>query len=412
MASENEFDVIVVGGGPAGSGSTMFLSRQGKRVLLLDKTTFPRDKTCGDGISGKSMKMLLELGIMPAIEKAEHKKIVGVLLSSPNGTELEVPIPQALQGTNYGYVARREVFDNVLFQQAKKEAVKTIENFMMTDLLWEGTQVTGVKGKEIPSGKEFEFRAKVVVAADGATSLIAQKTGYYETDDRHHIVALRAYYEGVEGMKELIELHFTEELIPGYFWVFPIDIEKGYANVGLGMVAYDMKKKKVNLKEALDKLIKNSKLFRERFKNAKLISPIKAWNLPLGSKRRKLAGNGFVLCGDAASLIDPFTGEGIGNALVSAKLASQAIANAFEKNDFSEQILMKYHEAFWKEVGPELDASYKMQKMLNMKFLVNRIIEKATKDEELRDALSGTLVKDSPTKQIASSKLLMKLLIG
>ncbi len=410
MIKMTDFDAIVVGGGPAGSGAVMYLKRKNLKVLLLDKTSFPRDKTCGDGISGKSMALVRELGLMPDIEKREHKKITGVLLSSPNGTLLEVPIPKSKQSTNYGYVCRREEFDDALFQNAKKLADKTIENFTVTDLLKDGEQVIGVKG--IKDGKEQEFTAKVVLAADGANSLISKKIGLGDVEPKHHIVALRAYFEGVKGMEELIELHFMDELIPGYFWIFPIDLEKGYANIGLGMVMHDMRKNKLNLEQALDDVIKNSKLLKDRFVGSKRVSQIKGWNLPLGSHRKKLYSNGVVLLGDAASLIDPFTGEGIGNALLSAKYAAQVIEEANQKNDFSEKMLKKYDDLLWDEIESELKASYFMQKMLKKKFLVNRIMEKASKDPELRDALSGTLVKDAPLKQIASSKLFMKLIFG
>ncbi len=152
------FDVIVAGAGPAGCSCTLFLAKAGKKVLLLDRARFPREKICGDGISGRSVGVLDELGI--SFEGVEHYDMYGVTFSSPDGTI--APIMAGKPGDKPpGFVCRREVFDNVLFQNAKKAAAKTIEGFFVKGLVMEGSRIVGVRGDF--EGKEMEFRANVVV---------------------------------------------------------------------------------------------------------------------------------------------------------------------------------------------------------------------------------------------------------
>jgi len=403
-----EFDVIVVGGGPGGSTCAAFLGREGHKVLLVDKAHFPREKTCGDAISGKSLTVLKELGLPPEVEKVAHAKIYGLTFSSPNNTILKIPMKDPER--NYGYVVRRELFDNVLFRNAKKY-VKTLEQFQVTDLIKEGDKLVGVKGIDLLTNTQKEIRAKIIVGADGATSVVAQKLGLFDVDESHHCVALRAYYEGVEGMDNTIELHFTEGIVPGYFWIFPAG-HKGFANVGIGMLTKDMKKRKVNLKETMFKEIAENPLFKERFAKARLASEIKGWNLPLASKMRKMAGNGWVLLGDAASLIDPFSGEGMGNAMISAKIAFRTISKAIRLNDVSEKILKEYETELRKELKDEVGMSYNLQRLGKYKFLLNFVIGKAAKNKEVRDQISGMLINEEAKKGFVSPLFYVKLLFS
>lgn len=404
------YDVIIVGGGPGGASCALFCKKLGLKALLLERTKFPRDKTCGDGISGKSMRILRELGLDKKIEADLHRKIYGVVFSSPDGTLIDVAIPpDAKNSIKYGYCARREVFDNVLFQEAKK-AVTTMENFDVKDLLMENGNVVGVKGTDLKTNQAKEFRGNVVVGADSAISIVAKKVGVHDADPKHYFVAIRAYYENVKDNKDRIELHFIDEVLPGYFWIFPVD--RNITNVGVGMLFEDMQKRNTKLPDAMYSAIKNNPLFKERFKGAKQVGPLKAWNLPLGSKHRKCTGNGWMLIGDAASLIDPFTGEGIGNALVSGKIAAQVALEAKNANDFSEGKLKAYDEKLWQLIGPELKTSQQMQNLSKNKFLLNFVMHKAQRSEGIQNFIANTLVDDAPRKKLASPLTYLKMIFA
>ncbi len=427
-----EFDVIIVGGGPGGSSSAAFLSKKGFKVLLLEKAKFPRDKTCGDAISGKSTSLLRALGIQEQIYEKPHAEIHGVTFSSPSGAVVDITFDTAKgQRKGTGFVCRRYVYDNMLFENAKKQENVTVkEQFMVTDLIQEKGFVKGVKGMNLISKKLFEFKAKMVIGADGATSIIATKLGLNKIDPLHQVIAIRAYYNGIADMKDNIEIHFIEDVMPGYFWIFPL--EKGLANVGVGMITKDVKERSTNLEKSMFKAIQENPLFIDRFKNAKLLGEVekwstpleqhdlnvqggnnvKGWTLPLGSTKRKCYGNGFILVGDAASLIDPFSGEGIGNAMLSAKIGAEVIEKAFIKNDFSEEFFKQYSEILWAEIGPELKTSYLLQKIGRIKPLLNLVIGKAAKSKEIKETLSGMLANENAKKAFVSPMFYLKLLFA
>jgi len=407
-----EFDVIVVGAGPGGSTCASFLAKNKVNVLLLDKAVFPRDKTCGDGISGKSLKVLKELGLKEKIKSVKHGKIFGVTFSSPKGTVVDIPFPEKAGKTGVsskgeGYAVKRIFYDNFLFQNSKSFGVKTIEGFTVNSLIKDGEKVLGVKGTD-SKGNQKEFKSKMVVGADGATSIVSKSLGLNKIDFNHHITALRTYYSGVKDLKGTIEIHFIDSMLPGYFWIFPV--EEGIANVGAGIITKDLKKNKVNLQQAMFDAIEKDPLFKERFKDAKMVSPVKGWTLPLGSKRKKISGNGFLLVGDAASLIDPFSGEGIGNAMTSGKIASETILKALKENNFSAEFLKQYEEILWKEIGQEIKTSFMLQRLGRIRFLLNFLIDKAAKKKEIQEVISGMLANEEAKKEFVSPLFYLKLL--
>lgn len=400
------FDAIVVGGGPAGSTCASFLGRDNHNVLLLDKEKFPRDKTCGDGVGAKSVKILREFGLTKEIEKSEHGDIYGVTFSSPKGRIVEIPYPT--KGMVPGYTCRREVLDNIMFRNAKKYA-KVIEQFNVNDLVMDGSRVIGVMGVD-KNGKKAEFLGKVVVGADGANSAVARKLGLAEIDPKHHIVALRGYYKNVGGLTKNIELHFIDSVIPGYFWIFPFD--SGIANVGIGMITEDVKRRNVNLKELMLEAMNENPLFKKRFEKAKPISEIKGWNLPLATAHRKASGDGFILLGDAASLIDPFTGEGMGNAMKSGRLAAEVIGKAIEMDNFSADLLKEYEINLWNDLGNEIKTSYYLQRLGRFKRLLNFVIDKAYGNKKVQEAISGMVANEEAKKELFSPMFYLKLLFS
>jgi len=405
--SENIFyDCIVVGGGPGGSTAASFLSKKGKRVLLLDKENFPRDKPCGDAISGKSLALLGELGLVDAIEKSDHGEIEGVLFSSPNGTIASISFGKSEQHIGKGYTCRRQVYDNLLFQNAKKSC-DALEGMTATALVKENGKISGVKAKGV-DGKEYEFRGKMMIGADGVNSLVAREIRGADVDPAHTCVAHRAYYSGIGRMTDCLEIHFVKSIMPGYFWIFPL--ENGIANVGVGMMIGDMKKHGTDLGKAMGDIIQNNPLFKERFATARMVSPLKAWQLPFGSKKRKVHAENVLLVGDAAGLVDPFSGEGIGNAMLSGKIAAEVAYEALVVDDTSEHFLSRYDERLWNAVWNELMTSYKMQQLGKVEFLLNFVVGKAAKSPKAREAIAGTLANKEAKNEYSSPIFYLKLL--
>ncbi|MDO8624569.1 MAG: geranylgeranyl reductase family protein [Candidatus Diapherotrites archaeon] len=412
-ASKTTFDVIVVGAGPGGSACAMYLGNAGLRVLLLDKAVFPRDKTCGDAIGAKSQAVMRELGFLNEIESIDHAKIYGVLFSSPNQATVTIQFPDSDPQTGKGgYCIRREVFDDFVFQHAKAHTnVTAIEAFQVTELVQENGFVTGIKGTDIKTKQNAQFSAKAVVGADGASSIVATKLGLNAVIPDHDCLALRAYYDGISGMTPNIEIHFVDSLLPGYFWIFPL--ENGRANVGVGMVTKDIKSHKISLQKEMFSVIENHPMFKERFRNATRTSDVKGWRLPFGSYRRKVNGNGWVLIGDAASLVDPFSGEGISNAMYSGKIAAEQIISILKDGKpVTEEALAPYTQKLWATLGNELSTSYKLQRIGRNKFLLNLVVGRASRSKKMQEMISGMLGNEEVKKELTGPLFYLKLMFA
>ncbi|MFC2142865.1 NAD(P)/FAD-dependent oxidoreductase [Candidatus Aenigmatarchaeota archaeon] len=400
-----EYDVIILGGGPAGTIAAMYLAKAGKNVVLVDKKTFPRDKVCGDAQGRKAANILKDLGIYDEYVKIPGQKIYGIILSSPNGTHVNVDITDRGNPAP-GYVHKREILDDFLYKNAEKLVkTKTLE---ATDVIIEDNFVKGIIGKNA-NGETEEIRGKVLLAADGAHSIVARKFKLNDNTAEHNISGLRIYYKNVKDTTDRIEIHLVKSLLPGYFWIFPLPDNQ--ANVGLGMIVKDMQEKKINLKEAVLKEIKENPIFKDRFKDAEPIEDVKGWPLPVASHHRKCYGNGFLLLGDAAGLIDPLSGEGVGNAMISGKHAAAISIQALEKNNFSENTLKKYDKDLWDEIKDEIKASHRLQR-LGKKFphLIDKLFVKASKDEEFRKKFEGMLPYTAGKKKIGTREFLKALL--
>ncbi len=410
IANKDIYDIIIVGAGPAGSAASLYADRQGLKTLLVDKESFPRDKICGDALSGKSVAILRELELLQNIEDLPGAHIQSIVFSSPDHATFRIDLSKtSLKNIPKGFVIRRKIFDDFMFKKASAAATTTLQNFAVSDLITHNGYACGIRGKDKKGGKEQEFFGKIVIGADGYKSIVAQRLGLYDHDPKHWVVALRCYYKNVSDLTDQIELHYVDEVIPGYFWIFPL--EDGHANVGIGMLHHYIKKEKIDLKKALEKTIASS-YFKERFREAEILEKPIGWNLPVGSKRRKSFGNGFMLLGDAAGLIDPFTGEGIGNAMYSAKYAIAAAQEALQANDFSEPFLSRYEDRLWDAIGNELKVSTKLQKIGRSRFLLNLVINKAARSKEVSNIIAGMLTNEVPRKRLANPLFYLRLLFS
>ncbi len=406
----NSFDIIIVGAGPAGTTAAFYAAKKGLKTLLLDKDQFPRDKICGDALSGKSIGILRDMNLLEEIQDLPGAFIQSITFSSPNNDNFNIDLRKTnLKNIPKGFVIRRNIFDHFLFEKVKSTSVEIRENFSVSDVIQNDGYVTGVSGKDRISGEKLEFTAKIVFGADGYSSMVSRKMNLYEHDPDHWVVALRCYYKDVAGLTDQIELHYVDEVVPGYFWIFPL--EENYANVGIGMLHSIIKKRNIDLRQALEKTI-NSPAFKERFAKARPQEKPVGWNLPVGSKRRRSYGNGFLLLGDAAGLIDPFTGEGIGNAMYSGKYAVERAAEAIEANDFSSDFLSVFEDRLWALIGNELNVSSKLQKIGRNKTLLNFVIRKAANNPEVSNIIAGMLANEVPRKTLANPLFYARLLFS
>jgi|CXWK01.1.fsa_nt_gi geranylgeranyl reductase family protein len=364
MHIASEHDVIVVGAGPAGATTATALAQQGHDVLLIDRQTFPRDKVCGDAISQGCIRIMNDLGMAPKIEAAvargELYHLDGMRLIGPSGHTLQSHFSHGENGEK-SYVAPRIYFDAIIQRQAVDSGATFLQAEVKEPLIEEG-RVVGVTARQ--NGETKAYRASVVVDAGGVTSAIMRslRPEPKQHVDKHRAVALRAYIKGLEIYPHEVEFFLYDEILPGYAWIFPVADDE--ANIGLGMRLDRFRKQKGNLKKMLKEFLEMPAIC-ERAPNGTELRDVAIWQLSFGSQKKlQHAYDGALLVGDAAGFINPLTGGGIHNALISGVLAADTIEEALRAGDYSRERLKIYETRCDEEMWDDMRKSFLYQRVL------------------------------------------------
>ncbi|MFG2867182.1 geranylgeranyl reductase family protein [Streptomyces sp. NPDC048338] len=342
-------DVIVVGAGPAGCSAAHHLALAGHDVLLLEKATFPRDKICGDGLTPRAVKELVDMGVDIGGEGWVRTK---GLRAYGSGTTVEMPWPSVASFPDFGLVRSRMDLDHLLARKAVESGARLLEGTKVTQPVLDPD--TGRVGGVVAwrDGAPHTYRAPLVVAADGASSRLAVALGLQQRTDRPMGVAVRRYYTTPRPDQDHLEAWLDLETrdsrgrtyMPfGYGWVFPVG--NGTFNVGLGSFH-------IGRKPDLD----HRQLFREwtarlpadwRFDDAHATTPLRGAPLPAGLNRRPQYTRGLLLTGDAGGMINPLSGEGIDYAMESGRLTADTVTRALAQPTAParEEALLAYPDA-------------------------------------------------------------------
>ena len=349
--SDHSADVIVVGAGPAGSTTAYHLAQAGLDVLLLEKTACPREKVCGDGFTPRAVKQILAMGIDPDPAdgwiRNQGLRIIG------GGMRLELPWPDLASFPDYGLVRTREDFDEILARQAQKAGARLHERTAVTAPVLDALgRIVGVSARtsnaDGSKGDELEFRAPLVVAADGNSTRLSLAMGLRKRDDRPMGVAVRTYYTSPrtndDWLESWLELWDGDRLLPGYGWIFGVG--DGTVNAGLGILNSSTAFGKVDYKDLLRRWLDTTPEewgFREENRT----QPIRGAALPMGFNRTPHYTRGLVLVGDAGGMVNPFNGEGIAYAMESGAMAAETIVQALGRptDDARERALEAYPAA-------------------------------------------------------------------
>ena len=402
----HKFDVVIVGAGPSGCAAAYMLSGKGLKIGLLEKDTFPRDKICGDAF-GADVTRQFHLMSEELTDKLQNfsQKIPanGVRFVTPANKllDIEFTIPKDKYGG--GFVAKRLDFDNFFFSETSK--LGDVEIFQNQQV----KSITTSADKIVLQTATASFEAKIALGADGTQSVLNKRLAANKVEKKHYAAGIRQYYSNVKNFHpdNHIELHFYKEILPGYLWVFPLPDNR--ANVGLAMLSSIVSSKKINLKEQLDTLLKNNPVLKERFKDAVPLENVQGYGLPLGSKKRTISGNRFLLLGDAAGLIDPFTGEGIGNAIRSGRIAALHAIKAIKENRFDADFNQQYDKEIYFKMWNEFKFGYSLQKLFRHPTLINFVAKKANKNKSVQLLLSSMLNDIDLKKELAKPSFYFKL---
>jgi geranylgeranyl reductase family protein len=362
-------EVVVVGAGPSGSTAAMALAKRGHDVLMIDRKGFPRDKTCGDGIPAGAIEILYELGMKELIEAADFYPVDKLLLSSPSQHEVIANLHRGPTGADSCIVPRYK-FDDVIYHHAIDSGVDFCQAQVKESIIEDG-KVKGVRVKV--NGKLQDIRAKVVIGADGVTSVVARSLVDEKYEDNHRAVALRAYVEDFDVLPHTVEFYLYKKILPGYAWIFPYG--DGKANIGLGMRLDKFRKETNSLEDMLD-VFMNIPAIKKRANGHTSLNDVAKWQLNFGSKWYvQRTFDGAILIGDAAGLINPLTGGGIFNGLISATVAAEIIHEAICKNDLSRQQLVLFESICTEKMEKNMKRSHLIQRLLtNMPIIVDLLI--------------------------------------
>jgi geranylgeranyl reductase family protein len=420
MERELHSGVCVLGGGPGGSTAALRLSQLGVPCVLVEKGRFPRDKVCGDALSGKVMRSLERLDPALAAQVKAHGHGMpswGVTFVAPSGRALRVPFSrQTGEGQAPGVILPRLHFDNILFQRAKEAPGVTVlegaaaKSFERTTQEW---RITVEHGERAPaSERTTTIHTPLILDASGANSSFARHVAGLPMEPRHHAAGVRAYYSGARDLdpQGFIELHFLKELLPGYLWVFPLP--DGRANVGLGLRSDVVRKRRADLKALMLDLLANHPAFKARFANATLEGPVQGMGLPLASKRHPLSGDGYLLIGDAGHLIDPFTGEGISHAMISGVHAAEVAADMLQRSNITASAAKQYDARVWRRLGRELSISTRLQQLAHRAWLFDFVVDRANRNPALADTISSMFTDLDLRERLKKPGFYMDLVLG
>ena len=390
----NDFDVIIVGAGPAGSALAAFLGAQGKRTLLVDKARFPRDKVCGEYMSPEALGTLDRMGVLDKVEECAHRKLYGILIHAYDGTASRGtyrPVGPYAPYRPYGLAIRREIFDEVLFRHATSyPSVTAREGFRVDELLYQGGRVSGIRGTE------GDFRSGLVVGADGARSVVGRALRLSEADATLQKFALAGYWKDMEH-EDYGELHMG---FPGYFALAPVD--QNLVNINFVVDKSSMGAARGDVQGFYRRsLERNPRLWR-RLRSATIQGPVRATG-PMARRCRGSAARGAILIGDAAEFVDPFTGEGLFVALRSAELAARFILEGEAGS------LERFARARKAEFGEKLRMCWQLQKFLYKPALANYVVRRLAARPILADQLTAVTGDYVPPEAVMTCSFFLKL---
>jgi menaquinone-9 beta-reductase len=332
------YDAVVIGAGPAGSSTAFHLARKGWRVALLEKSRMPRDKACGDGLGPGSVAMLESMDLGPRLQEYQHIDGVDIRV---RGESTCAPSFQSTRGPAHGLVVPRHDLDLLIANRAREAGSDWYEGCRVTGFEFQNGRVGGVN---FVNGKEGSIRTRFAVIADGGGSKLSAQAGIPRCPRETVGYALRGYFCNVPARRSLFSIHLpltqpgTNRAVPGYGWIFPL--KDGCANIGVGYYPRQRQDRNLNLRHLFTHFLEELVQREPAMVGMELVGKWIGGALRSGMDTSRCFANHVVVVGDAAGLVDPFTGEGIDTALVSGQYAAEALDSALKRD--SEKCLQEY----------------------------------------------------------------------
>jgi 2-polyprenyl-6-methoxyphenol hydroxylase-like FAD-dependent oxidoreductase len=387
LSSNVAYDVIVVGAGIAGTTCAIALARSGYRILLVDRSTFPREKPCGEGIMPQGVNILSELGLLPDILAHGGARIRGMRYRSRKGTQAQADFPAAANGASFGVVMRRYDLDHLLVDKAKAYPNITVrEGFRVTDVIQTNELVHGIAGRSVQTRSPSEtFSAPVVVGADGRHSIFHKSCRLTKKYFPRKRFGVTSHFHGVERLGAYVEVQSHSE---GEIYIAP-------STNGICLVAALLEKRAMRhlqgrLSTGYMSFLSRLEGFGERIAASERISPVLAAG-PLGFTVQPCYRPGLILIGDSAGFLDPITGDGMTLALKSVKAAVPLIEEAFTSGDFGEKLGARYAEQRLILIDDIWRFTRLLLSLTRYKFIADRAVCRLSRDQQLFEKLLGVI---------------------
>jgi menaquinone-9 beta-reductase len=356
------YDIVILGAGPAGCACALALRNSGLQVALIDKAIFPRDKICGDAIPGASFNTLQKIQEKALDDWQQFANKQGIReskLFAANGKHISI------EWSKQAFNSKRVHWDDFLLQQVQQHTNTTV-------LL--GKTITRIKRDEhkilITMADGQALQTNLIIGCDGAYSFV-KRSLFATKKDAHAAVAVRAYYQNLRLPSDANYFYVNRKIAKSYLWIFPVG--EGWFNVGFGIIP-SADDAQVDVKKEFLELLQTNKQLKNIFEGAIVHPKVQGFKLPLYNGVINISTNNCMLCGDAANLIDPIQGHGIDKAMESGRLAAMQAVQCIAQNNFTAQMLKNYDTAVYNGIGKELHRNLKlMHTFARYPFLLNAI---------------------------------------
>ena len=363
-----EFDVAIVGGGPSGSAAAHYLASKGHSVVVCEKKSFPREKTCGDGLTPRAVKVLADMGLRDELQTWEQVRGLRVHAA---GRTLELAFPELEDFENYGLVKPRKELDQIVLDHAEAAGAKVLYETQAKEPIFDRGVMAGFVAKR--EGQNEEIRAKWVICAEGAATKFARSLGRVRDEDYPMGFAIRQYFkspmEHSGWFEAYLDIRSGPQQVPGYGWVFPVG--DGTVNAGVGLLSTYGGWRSVNLHDLQNDFV--AQLPPEWEINSETVcSKPRAGRLFMGASVWPPHGPGFLLAGDAAGMINPCNGEGIAYGYETGRIAGRHIDEALRGG--SSPVLTGYTEELRETYGPYFRLGRRFVRLIGHPTLMEKLV--------------------------------------
>jgi geranylgeranyl reductase family protein len=392
-------DVLVVGAGPAGGMAALELARQGIGVVLLDRSAFPREKVCGDGLVEESLEILAEVGIGDSVSERGHR-VDCIRFRAPNGAEFR------LDG-EFATLRRRDL-DALIVEEATRSGAQFIPEMEVQEPLVQDGVCVGARGTD-RTGRAVTVAAKVVLLATGASTRALAAFGVLQ-DRRPPAFGIRGYFRlpAVDDERSMI-VAYDRALLPLYAWFFPMG--GGLFNVGWGVIAAPPGRIPRD-RSQFATVLRRSRWVARFLAGASQESPIRAAPIRTGFRGGRANSPGLLVLGEAAGLTFPFLGEGISVALMSGRLAARAAAKALATGDVSAGSLSEYERELRWRFHARHRGYLAAERWCRVASVVNLVVAKAAGVPALGDSIREVLTGRRNARAVFSLGGMVRVILG